>query len=114
MKGPIVHYDYGGDADAYEDYYINQPGYELPVFYGQRTQRGHGIGNIFEGLFRTVFPLIKKFAPVFGKTTLQTGIHIANGVVKGRSLKEAGIERVGENIRAGINKLMTTIITRKQ
>ena len=32
MKRPIVHYDYGGDADAYEDYYVNQSGYGFSVF----------------------------------------------------------------------------------
>ena len=39
MKQPLVHYDYGGDADTYEDYYVNQSGHGLPVFYGQRTQK---------------------------------------------------------------------------
>ena len=108
MKRSIVLYDYGGDVNAYEDYYINQSGYGLPVFYGQRTQRGHGIGNIFGGLFRTVFPLIKRFAPVIGRKALQTGIQIVSNVVEGRSLKEAAKERVGETIREGINKLTTT------
>ena len=110
MKRPTVHYDYGGDVDAYEDYYINQSGYGLyglPVFYGQRTQRSHGIGNIFGGLFRTVFPLIKRFAPLIGRKALQTGIQIASDVAEGRSLKEATKERVGETIREGINKLTT-------
>ena len=81
MKQP-VRYDCGANADAYEDCYINQSGYGLPVFYGQRTQRGHGIGNIYGGLFRTVFPLIKRFAPVIGRKALQTCVQITSDVVK--------------------------------
>ena len=99
MKRSIVNYDYSGDADAYEDYYVNQSGYGLPVFYGQRTQRDHGIGNIFGGLFRLVFPLIKRFAPVIGKRALWTRIQIAIDVAEGRSLKEAAKKGLVDHLR---------------
>ena len=36
----------------YEDYYTRQSGGEVRVFYGARTQRGHGLGSILVGLFR--------------------------------------------------------------
>ena len=90
MKRSILHYDNGGDADAYEDYYVNQSGYKLPVLHNQRTQRGHGIGNIFGGLFWALFRFIKR------RKALQTGIQIANELAEGRSLKEAAKESVGK------------------
>jgi hypothetical protein len=40
------------DTKAYPDYYIHQAGKGYPVFAGRRYQRGHGLGSIFEGLFK--------------------------------------------------------------
>ncbi len=31
----------------------------FPVYRGLRQQRGHGIGGLFRGLFRTVVPMLK-------------------------------------------------------
>jgi hypothetical protein len=78
----------------------------MPVFYGQRIQRGHGIGSIFSGLFRTVFPILKKVAPVIGRKALQTGIQIASDVADGRSFKDAAKSRVMGVINEGINKII--------
>ena len=75
------------DRKAYEDYYLNQCGHGMPVFYGARMQRGHGIGSIFSGLFRSIFPVLKRVAPVIGKKALQTGIDIVSDVAAGQSLK---------------------------
>ncbi len=90
---------------AYEDYYVNQCGHGLPVFYGARSQRGHGIGSIFSGLWRTVFPILKRVAPALGRKALQTGVQIADDVTSGKSFKEAAKTRVMNAIEEGINKL---------
>ena len=82
------------DRKAYEDYYLNQCGHGMPVFYGARMQRGHGIGSIFSGLFRSIFPVLKRVAPVIGKKALQTGIDIVSDVAAGQSLKESAKSRV--------------------
>jgi len=99
--------DYSGDDDrrAYENYYLNQCGHGMPVFYGSRMQRGHGIGSIFSGLFRTIFPLIKRIAPVLGRKALQTGIQIASDVAGGQSLKDSAKSRVLGVIEEGINTI---------
>ena len=55
----------------------------MPVFYGARMHRGHSIRSIFSGLFRSIFPVLKKVAPVIGKKTLHTGIDIASDVADG-------------------------------
>ena len=48
-----LHFRRSGNNEAsralYEDYYTKQSGGELPVFYGSRTQRGHGIGSVLGG-----------------------------------------------------------------
>jgi hypothetical protein len=41
------------DTKAYYDYYIHQTGKGYPVSAGRRYQRGHGLGSIFGGLFKT-------------------------------------------------------------
>ena len=63
----IGKYHRDSDNKAYEEYYSNQCGYGIPVFYSARMQCGHGIDSIFSGLFRSIFPLLKRVAPAIGK-----------------------------------------------
>ena len=95
-----------GDQKTYEDYYLNQCGHGLPVFYGTRMQRGHGIGNIFSGLFRSIFPMLKRVEPVIGKKALQTGIDIVSDVAAGQSLKESAKSRVSDAMKEGISSFI--------
>ena len=78
------------DASAYENnYYVNQCGDGVPVFYGSRTQRGHGIGSIFSSLLRTVFLILKRVGPALGRKALQTGMQIASDVASGQFFRES-------------------------
>ncbi|KAJ8048251.1 hypothetical protein HOLleu_00494 [Holothuria leucospilota] len=79
----------GRNPRHYEDYYLHQIGHGLPVFRGGRGQRGHGIGNILGGLFRSAVPLLKKGAKALGKEALRTGMAVAGDVLDGRSLKSS-------------------------
>jgi hypothetical protein len=103
-----VKYCCDADKRAYEQYYANQSGSGLPVFYGARMQRGHGIGSILSGLFRAVFPIIKRVAPVIGRKALQTGMQIVGDVASGQSIKESAKTRVMDVIQEGINKIVPT------
>ena len=94
------------DRKAYEDYYLNQCGHGMPVFYGARMQIGHGIGSIFSGLFRSIFPVLKRVAPVIGKKALQTGIDIVSDVAAGQSLKESAKSRVTDALKEGISSFI--------
>ncbi len=96
------------DRKVYEDYYLNQCGHGMPVFYGARMQRGHGLGSIFSGLFRSIFPMLKRVAPVIGKKALQTGIDIVSDVAAGQSLKESAKNRVSDALKEGISSFMPT------
>jgi hypothetical protein len=78
----------------YEDYYLQQSGNGLPIFHGSRGQRGHGLGSMLSGLFRSAFPMIKRGLANFGKHALKTGLEIANDVADGSSFKESAQSRV--------------------
>jgi hypothetical protein len=98
---------YNGEEDkrAFENYYCCQSGDGMPVFAGARYQRGHGIGSLFSGLFRSVMPLIKKFAPVIGKKALEAGANIIGDVSSGRSFKESAKERASSAFSESIKSL---------
>ena len=94
------------DGKVYEDYYLNQCGHGLPVFYGARMQRGHGLGSIFSGLFRSIFPMLKRVTPVIGKKALQTGIDIVSDAAAGLSLKESAKSRVSDALKEGMSSFI--------
>jgi len=85
---------------AYEDYYLKQSGSGMPVFQGARMQRGHGLGSILSGFFRSAWPLIQTGAKAFGKQVLRTGLQIANDVAEGHQFKESSKRRIPEGIKA--------------
>jgi len=85
---------------AYEDYYLKQSGSGMPVFQGARMQRGHGLGSILSGFFRSAWPLIQTGAKAFGKQVLRTGLQIANDVAEGHKFKESSKRRIPEGIKA--------------
>ena len=65
----------------YESYYLDQSGSGVPVFAGSRGQRGHGLGSLLSGFFRSALPMLKRGLATFGKHALKTGLEIANDVV---------------------------------
>lgn len=83
----------------YEDYYGRQTGGEVPVFVGARRQRGHGLGSVLGGLFRSVVPFIKRNIGTIGKTLARTGMTIAGDVMSGRKLKESVKEHVPQGLK---------------
>ena len=55
----------------YEDYYMQQSGSGLPVYAGGRGQRGHGIGSILSGFFRSAVPFLKRGLKFLGRQALR-------------------------------------------
>ena len=88
----------------YEDYYLHQNGSGLPVFQGSRGQRGHGLGSMLSGFFRSAMPMIKRGLATFGKHALQTGLEIAGDVADGKSFKDSAKERILPTILPGIKR----------
>ena len=69
-------------------------------------ERGHGLESIFGELFCSVFPLIKKYAPVIGQKALQMDVRIANVVAEAQSLKNAAKTRLFGALEEGINNFV--------
>jgi hypothetical protein len=86
-------------SGMYEDYYRNQIGSGLPVFEGSRGQRGHGLGSMLSGLFRSAMPMIKRGLAFFGKHALKTGLEVANDVADGQTFRDSAQRRIPEGIK---------------
>jgi hypothetical protein len=80
----------------FDQYYSRQQrgGGEFPVYVGRYKQRGHGLGDIFGNLFRRILPYLKRFAPI----ALRTGANIVEDVSRGKTWKDATMDRVPETI----------------
>jgi hypothetical protein len=98
----------------YEDYYLRQSGNGLPVFQGSRGQRGHGLGSMLSGLFRSAVPMIKRGLATFGKHALKTGLEIAGDVTEGKSFKDSARERIVPTILPGIKRFVDEEILSNQ
>lgn len=89
--------------NMYEDYYAQQTrpqgGYGVPIFSGYRHQRGHGIGSVLSGLFRSAVPMLKRGLAYVGKHALKTGARIASDLVDGKSFGDSFKQRAGETIK---------------
>ncbi len=87
----------------YHTYYTTQAGSGLGNIYrGVLYQKGHGIGNFFKSIFRTVFPLIKSGLQTVGKESLIGTAHFLNDIVAEKSAKDSfknRIKEVGANLK---------------
>lgn len=84
----------------YEDYYKSQIGSGMPVFEGSRGQKGHGLGSMLSGLFRSAMPMIKRGLASFGKQALKTGLEVANDVMGGHTFQESARRRIPDGIKS--------------
>lgn len=69
------------------------------MFAGSYGQKGHGLGSLLSGLFRSAFPMIKRGLSTFGKHALRTGLEIATDVVDGESFGNSARRRVPDGIK---------------
>ena len=77
------------DWDGYFEQQAVQMGHGVPYFRGQMYQRGHGLGNIFRGIFKFLMPMAKSVAKTVGKQALHTGFDIVSDTLHGQDLKQA-------------------------
>src|SRR6266581_3108768 len=83
----------------YEDYYSSQSGGGVPIYQGSPGQRGHGLGSMLSGLFRSAMPMIKRGLAFFGRQALKTGLEVANDIADGDSFGDSARRRVPEGIK---------------
>lgn len=87
-------------------------GMQFPVYRGFRQQRGHGIGGLFRGLFRTVAPMLKKGLTHIGKRALTAGANALTDISENNtSIKDAFKKQAKAEIRAlnPINRIKATL-----
>jgi len=79
----------------------------MPVFIGNRQQRGHRLGSVLESIFRR---LIIIFFESHGKTlatdALKTGVNVADDVLGRRTLKESVNNRVPDGVKQTAQSLI--------
>jgi hypothetical protein len=92
----LVPYYPDESKEAYHNYYVNQAGRGIGVFQGSTVQRGHGIGNLLQGLAKSTLPLLKQGGKMLGKQLLNTGVGIVKDVMDGRSLAQSTRENFKE------------------
>ena len=83
----------------YEDYYVSQSGSGMPCYQGARGQRGHGLGSMLSGLFRSAMPMVKSGLAAVGRQALRTGAQIAIDVTDGQSLGNSVKRHINEGIK---------------
>jgi len=86
--------------NMYEDYYTNQGGGEMPVFVGAKRQRGHGLGSMLSGLFRSVvMPFLNRNSGALIGNVLKTGAEMVGDLVRGKPFKQSLKERMPKAIK---------------
>ena len=95
------------------EYNLLQGGGSLPRFSGVAYQRGQGIGSFFRGIFRAVWPALKRVGIEAGRQAIQAGSeatrdYLNEGVDFKSALKRRGkqalgrtITKVGERLQEG-------------
>ena len=96
-------------ANIYEDYYMQQAGNGIPIFVGNRFQRGHGIGNIIGGLTRMITPLLKRGGKTLLKEGLRTGVDILGDVVGGKDIKSSAKKRFKQSGSRLLNTAVSSL-----
>ena len=95
--------------DAYEEYYLRQAGNGLPVFVGNRFQRGHGIGNVLGGLARMVVPILKRSGRALLKEGVKAGVGVLKDVAGGEGIKASARKRVKQTGSRLLNRVESAL-----
>ena len=93
-------------------------GTQFPVYRGLRQQRGHGIGGLFRGLFRTIAPMLKtglkKGLTHVGRRALTAGANaLADISENNTSIKDAFKKQAKSELAAlnPINRIRDSLIS---
>ncbi len=84
----------------YEEYFIRQAqtGQGMAYYAGSHGQRGHGLGSVLGGLFRSVFPFFgSNIVKTLGREAFRAGSGILTDIASGNmdpmeSMKRRGVE----------------------
>lgn len=92
--------------DVYTAYYLNQAGSGFGgVYTSGLYQKGHGIGSFLGGLFRCVFPLLKKGSSTLGTELLKSGANIISDISRNEPV-EMVIKKRGKETINNLSKIV--------
>lgn len=91
------------------NYYRAQRGGALAAMSGSKYQRGNGFGDIFKGVFRSVFPYL---AQIVGDTGQAFLANAGNSVRQGRGYKESITGALAPTGKALVDNTIRTIAGR--
>lgn len=92
--------------DIYTEYYLNQAGSGFSnVYAGPMYQKGYGIGSFLGGLFRSVYPILKKGAAIVGSELLKSGSNIISDIA-GSQDPQVVIKKRGKETINNLSKLV--------
>lgn len=80
----------------YDRYYMAQAGNGIAHYKGIPNMRGHGIGQLLSGLFRSVFPMFKSGARALGREAIRTGSNVVSDLLQDKPLKQSLKTRLRE------------------
>ena len=93
----------------YQDYYSGKNqfvGGNMPIFVGAKYQRGHGLGNVLGGLFRSIIlPFIKRNAPMMVNKAMKTGINMAGDVASGVPFKQSIKRQLPKTLKEAVDEV---------
>lgn len=94
------------EYDIYTAYYLNQAGCGFSnVYAGPMYQKGYGIGSFLGGLFRSVYPILKKGASIVGSELLKSGSNLLGDIASAQD-PQIAIKRRGKE---AINNLSRVV-----
>lgn len=101
------------DYDIYTAYYLNQAGCGFSNIYaGPMYQKGYGIGSFLGGLFRSVYPILKKGASIVGSELLKSGSNLISDIASAQdpqtAIKRRGKEAINNLSRVVGEKMFGT------
>jgi len=99
----------GASRDMYQDYYTGKHQFgsgNMPIFRGAKYQRGHGLGNILGGLFRSIIlPFVKRNAPMLAGKAIKTRINLASDTSQGVPFKQSFKKHVPKALKETVESV---------
>ena len=90
-----------------------QYGRGFPVFVGQPSQHGYGLGGIFRGLFSKAIPILKRGITRVGERALTAGARALVDVGKNDTSLKTAMKRQIENRINALNGINRATVSRK-
>lgn len=96
----------------------DQSGSGLPVFRGNRYQKGYGLGGILGGFFKTILRASKPLLKAAGKRALKGGINVISNLGSGTPIKKAIINETKKGFqdlgKKGVPLLLNSMMTSEE